>query len=53
MAKKDTIIVQGIKVQYERKDEYDFISLTDIAKYKKHRLSGRYYPKLDAKPQYC
>jgi hypothetical protein len=40
MAKKDTIIVQGIEVQYERKDEYDFISLTDIAKYKNTDYPG-------------
>ena len=36
MAKKDTIIVQGIEVQYERKDEYD----SDIAKYKNTDYSG-------------
>jgi len=40
MAKKDTIIVQGIEVQYERKDESDFISLTDIAKYKNTDYPG-------------
>jgi hypothetical protein len=40
MAKKEIIIVQGIEVQYERKDEYDFISLTDIAKYKNTDYPG-------------
>jgi len=37
---KDKIIVKGVEVQYKRINENDFISLTDIAKYKNSDYSG-------------
>jgi len=36
----DKMIVKGIEVRYTRKDENDFISLTDIAKYKNADYPG-------------